>query len=431
MKLLNKNLYIKKRFLPEWIMLFIFAFPFLMSFLMDFLGLSSVVKYAVDVAYIIAALLVFARRETAVNKNISVFAMFTVIFLIYVFILYLFNFESPFYFLWGLRNNFRFYIAFLLYATVLDEDDISGCLKLMDGLFYLNAFLSLYQFFVLNYRQDYLGGIFGVEKGCNAFTIIFFSIVISKSLVNFMNKNENALRCFFKCGVSLVVAAMAELKFYFILFVIILFLATSMTRFSFRKAILIMVAALLLMVSGMLLPIIFGESRALTFDNLVEMITATNYASNRDLGRFTAIPIISRDILTGPLERLFGMGLGNCDTSSFAICNSSFFRSHAYLNYHWFSSAFMYLETGYIGLFAYLSFFVMCFVLAYRQKKKGADEIYCYISMIMSVVCFAMVFYNSSLRTEIAYMAFFSLALPFVGKGEAAENLTDKEVSAC
>ena len=36
------------------------------------------------------------------------------------------------------------------------------------------------------------------------------------------------------------------------------------------------------------------------------------------------------------------------------------------------------------------------------------------MGMIMSIVCFILTFYNSSLRMETGYIAFFVLALPFV-----------------
>lgn len=412
-------LYIKKRSTYEVLTYIIFLFPFIMAFLLEFLHLPSFVKYSVDVMYLIALFLMNNGKNTLIQKEHTAFVAFVVSFLLYSLFTYLFNFQSPFYFLWGVRNNFRFYIVFLLYIVAFDEDDALGFLKLMDYLFWLNAIVSVFQFFILGYRQDFLGGIFGVDRGCNAYTILFFSIVIGKSFLLFMNKNESAVVCFTKCGLSLVIAAMAELKFYFVLFVLILLSCTAMTRFSFRKAFVLIVAAWLLMFSGLLLPMIFGEKTALTPENIWKMITATNYATTRDLGRFTAIPTIARDYLTDWSGRLFGMGLGNCDTSSFDICNSEFYKSHSYLNYNWFSSAFLFLETGIIGLLTYLSFFVICFVSAFRRmKRKEANELFCRLCMLMSVVCFIMVFYNSSLRTEIGYMAFFSLALPFVKRNQ-------------
>lgn len=416
-------IYIRKRPIQEVFTGIIFIFPFIMAFLFEGLKLPLFIKYFIDILYIGALIMKLAGRSTYIQKKHAPFVIFMVVFLMYTFFTYLFNYQSPFYYLWGVRNNFRFYIAFLLFMFFFDEEDAFGCLKIMDVLFWINAIISFFQFFVLGYRQDNLGGLFGVETGCNAFTIFFFSIIIGKSLLLFMNKQQKAWICFTKCGISLVLAAMAELKFYFVLFAAILLLSTVLTRFSFRKVILILGAASILMFTSLLLPAIFGESRTLNLENLIETITAKNYATSKDLGRFTAIPTISRNILTDWAGRLFGMGLGNCDTSSFAVCNSEFYQTHSYLNYNWFSSAFLFLETGYIGLIIYLSFFVLCFILARKQlKSKEANNLLCCLGMIMCAVCFVMVFYNSALRTEIGYMAFFSLSLPFMRKNSADFN---------
>ncbi len=420
----NGLLYIKKRSMLEIFTFIIFFFPFIMAFLLEFLKLPSFLKYVVDVMYVGGVFIAASGRSAFVRKKHAPFVCFTVVLLIYTLFIYLFNFQTPLYYLWGVRNMFRFYAAFMLFSVVFDEDDALSCLKFMDVVFWFNAAATAFQFFVMGLRQDFLGGIFGVEKGCNSYTIIFFAIVLTKSLLRFMNQEEKAWNCLLKCGTALLISAMAELKFFFILFVIILLLCTGMTKFSFRKAVLLIAAALMLMLSGSLLPVIFGESRALTADNIIENIFSTNYATAKDLGRFTAIPTIARDFLTTPLKLIFGLGLGNCDTSSFEIFNSEFYRSHSYLNYNWFSSAMLFFETGIIGLAAYLSFFVMCFILARRQIKKGSNELLCRIGMIMSAVCFVLVFYNSSLRTEIAYMAFFSLSLPFIS---ATEDLPEQE----
>ncbi len=406
---------IQKRTLPEWLLWFIFLFPFLMAFLTEFIGLPGFVKYFVDAAYVVAFMFVFFRRITLLSRKVMPFVAFFLAFLLYTFTVYIFNFQSPFYYLWGLRNNFRFYIVFLLYTVFFDETEIKKCFKFIDYIFWINIFLSVFQFIVLGYEQDYLGGIFGVEKGCNAFTFIFFSIVISKSILSFMNKNEKPLVCLAKCGASLVVAAMAELKFYFILFVFILAFSALITRFSFRKFFFMLVFTVMLIFASLLLATIFKDDGMLSFDGIIEMVTASNYATAEDLGRFTAIPTISNNILTKPLEKIFGLGLGNCDTSAFEICNTPFYKSHSYLHYDWFSSAMLFLETGYVGLITYIGFYVLCFVYARKHMKNGSsNELYCQISMIMSLICIIMVFYNSALKTEAAYLSVFSIVLPFL-----------------
>ncbi len=418
--------YIKKRTLPEWLTCFIFIFPLIMGFLTDFLGLPTFVKYSVDIVYVIAVLFLTSKKQTLLSKKVVPFFIFASGFFIYTVLVHMFNYQSPFYYLWGFRNNFRFFIVFLLFTIFFDEDDLKNCLRIMDVMFWVNAVISFFQFVFLGYEQDHLGGIFGVAKGCNAFTLIFFGIVIGKSVLSFMSENENSLLCFTKCGISLVIAAMAELKVYFILFTFILIVSAFITRFSIRKLSLMLVSAIMLVFASIIIKTIFKDDDIISFEGLIETITATNYSSSEDLGRFFAIPTISRKILTKPWEKLFGLGLGNCDTSSFAICNTPFYMSHSYLHYEWFSSAMLFLETGYLGLIAYLSFFVMCFVLARKRMKSGlSEELFCQISMITSLICIIIVFYNSALRTEAAYLSFFALSLPFAGK-DYNQTVSDK-----
>ena len=42
------------------------------------------------------------------------------------------------------------------------------------------------------------------------------------------------------------------------------------------------------------------------------------------------------------------------------------------------------------------------------------DVMYAQMGMIFSVICVVLTFYNSSLRMEVGYVAYFVLALPFV-----------------
>ena len=409
------NLYIKKRTFPEWLTCYIFLMPFLLSFFLDFLGAPSIIKYTIDLAWIGVFVFLFLKKRVSLERKIAPFTTFIGLFFIYLLIVYLFHFQSPFYYLWGVRNNFRFYIAFLAFALLFDEEDVDSCFKLIDILFWINAIVSFVQFFAFDYSQDYLGGIFGVEKGCNAYSIIFFSLVLSKSLLLYMNHKEEAWLCFLKCTIALIIAAMAELKFFFVVFVLILFISALFTRFSWRKFLLLLLSAILIMFAGSILTSLFGAGNNLSFQRILELSTATTYSSAEDLGRFTAIPTISKTILTDFSDKLFGMGLGNCDTSAFAICNTPFYQRYEGLHYNWFSSAFWFLETGYIGLTAYLAFFVVCLVYTVKQLKKGnRNPLFCQIAIIFSVLCIALTFYNSSLRMEVGYFAYFALALPLI-----------------
>ncbi len=408
-------LYVKKHSIPSYLAYVIFLMPFFLSFLQDFLGIPSFVKYIIDLCWIGALIIMFFVKKAYIRKDIVPAISIIILFFSIAFIVYLFNFQSPFYFLWGIRNNLRLYVAFIAFTVFFDKDDINTCLKFIDIFFVVNTIVVFFQFFVLGYEQDYLGGLFGVEKGCNGYLILFLVIVSIKSVLNYFNDNESALSCFAKCGVSLMISVMAELKFFFVIFVVIIVVASVVTKFSWKKVFLYIVSLFFIMIASVLIVQIFGENRAINIENIMELIFANNYSSSRDLGRITAIPTINARFLKEPLEKLFGFGLGNCDTSSFAICNTPFYRSYSYLNYNWFSSAFLFLETGFVGLVLYLLFFIAIFILAYKKsKQENSNLLFCQMAMIVSVICFILTFYNSSLRTETGYMAYFILALPFV-----------------
>ncbi len=424
----NKNkyiLYVKKMKFMELLSFLVFIIPILLPTLIQFFHAPSFVKYTVDFFIVVLLFIIIINRRLCFERLLLPFLiLFASVFLL-CFIVYVFNYQSVFYFLWGCRNNFRFYIAFLAYILFLEEDDISSMLKSFDVLFWINAVVSLYQYFVLGYNQDYLGGIFGVEKGCNSTTLLFFSVFIAKTLIMYMQGNEKNYVCFIKCAVTLIISAMAELKMFFLLFAIILLFTIIFTKFSWKKVIFVLGAFGLLSLSNILLERYVDSG--ISIESIIKLMTATSYSSGNDIGRFSAISIISEQFHTGIFDKLFGMGLGNCDTSNFAICNTPFFEAHNELHYTWFSTSFLYLETGFVGLVLISFVFVLCFILAYRKWKSGnCNELYCKLGMVMAIVCFIVLFYNSSLRMDIGYMVYFILALPFVsGSEKPIEKISD------
>lgn len=414
----------KRRSAVEWFTLFIFIIPFLIPTLIQFLKLPSFLKYTIDVLWVVSFFILLFKRKLAIKKELIPFVTFIAIYFIYTLVCYFFNYQSFLYYLWGFRNNFRFYIAFILFAVVLEKDDTDNCLNFLDILFWINVVVSFFQFFVLKYKQDYLGGIFGVERGSNAATLIFFSIIVAKSFLNFAQKKEKTSMFLIKCSLSLLISALAELKFFFVLCVVIIFVGVILTRPSIKFILTISLVIILVFIVGSILPSLFGESSNISFGRIVELVTAKNYATSEDLGRFTAIPTISGNIHKNNYDRLFGLGLGNCDTATYAIFNTPFFQQYSELHYTWFSSAFIFLETGFVGLIINLSFYIICFVYSLKNiKRKKGVLIYSRMALIASTVCIVLTFYNASLRTEFAYLIYFILALPFINASNEEPQL--------
>lgn len=408
------KIYIRKRTKAEFLVWIIAWWPILTRLFCDVLGLPDMVKYLADGIILMMVLLIAAQRRLTVPYNAMPSLWMVVVFFLYTLAGNMLNFQSPFYYLWGFRNLFRFYCAFFLFVFIIRERDAIHWLKLMDILFWINTLVSVVQFLMFGVYGDRLGGILGTTGGSNGFTMIIFIIVIGKSLLNAFQGEEKSLVCAAKCGASILVAAMAEMKFYYVVFLALMVLAAMLTRFSTRKMLLLILCCLALMGGMTLLTSWFQSDGTFSWANLWELATKDNYASGEDVNRLSAIPKLSRMFLIKPQEKLFGLGLGNCDTSVYAICNTPFAQTYAYLHYNWFTAPMVFLETGWIGLVIYMGFFGSVFFAAFRQiKAEKGNRLFCQMAIIMSVMCMILTFYNASLRMEAAYMIYFVLALPF------------------
>ena len=419
---------VKKRSQAQWLVWLIVILPFAFGTLLDLFRLPNAIKYICDVCWLLLLVIMALSRKTELGQRKTMFA-FVGAFLLFTLLTYVINYQSVAYYLWGVRNNFRVYVAFFAFATFLDVQDIKDYLKLFDSLFWINAVVCVFQFFVLGLNQDFLGGLFGTQKGCNAYTSMFFTIVVIKAIVYYLNKKENLLYCASKCIVALIISAMAEIKFFFIEFVLILVLSVFFTNFSWRKVILIIVGFSGIILGVSLLSIIFPSTLGfLDIESLIEATTSDKgYTATGDLNRLNAIAVISEEYLTEFDEQIIGLGLGNCDTATYEFLATPFYEEYSWLHYFWFSTAHTFFETGYIGLLFFFGFFVLCFGVSKSIGAKHKEyKMYCDIASIMAISCVLIATYNSSLRTEAGYMAYLVLAFPFI-VGVEAKNKANLE----
>ena len=237
--------------------------------------------------------------------------------------------------------------------------------------------------------------------------------------------------CFISAG-ALYIAALSELKFFFIEFVCMLFLAILVSRFSWR---------ILLMVIGAIIGLFIGLELFNTYfpgwdfslEQIWEYAGQGGYSTQYDLNRMTAIQRLSNEFLRGTEERLFGWGLGSCETSSFF--NSSFFSLYGEgLHYTYLLQAFLFLETGWIGLLLFLVFFVSIFLLArnFWKKLSGERKSYCRTGAVVAAMCVIHCFYNNALRVENSgYLAYLMLAVPFICRKRKKDGYGEKNQNQC
>lgn len=410
---------IRRRSQPEWLIWLMVFLLCLFGVMFNLLRLPSMLKYLMDFFWVCLLLFIILKClwDKTVIREYKALYIWTVIFFVYTFIVYIFRFQSFFYYFWGLRNNIRFYVFFLACCIFLNYRSGIEFFSLFDKLFWINAVVTFIQFFVFGIKGDLMGGIFGTDMGCNSYINLFFIIISAKSMICYLNKKETLMLCIVKGLIMMIIAAFAELKFFFAEYIIIIALAVLITEFSWRKLIFVVGSVSIVLLGTFLLTSLFPNSEGLmTLDAFLDRASSeAGYTSSGDVNRLTAIPILSSRFLKTLPDKLFGLGLGNCDTSSFAICNTPFFQRYGQLHYTWFTAPMVFLEMGYLGLGLYLLFFVFCIRLTWRKMKTGeGNKLNCQLAIMLAVMCIILVFYNSSLRIEAGYMIYFVLALPFI-----------------
>ena len=415
----------RKKGQGEWLVLFVLLMPFLFFVLTEGLGLPALVKYLADLGWLMLLALLLGLRGRFPNVHTRKMAALIGAFFLYGLIGYIVNYQSALYYLWGVRNNMRFFVFFFACVFFLQERSLSRYLRFFDMVFWINLPVVLYQHLVLGYVQDYLGGVFGTEKGCNSYMNLFLVIVVAKSLLCYLYREETFPRFMSKFISAIAIAVLSELKVFFMEVLVIFVMAMMLTRITSRKLILTLVITLILAIGTQLVEVMFADfSGWFAVDQIIRSLSnKSGYTGSGDLNRFTAVPTVLEKWLPSWFGKLFGLGLGNCDYASYGFLTTPFYRAHRNMHYTWFSSAMLVLETGLVGLTLYTLFFVMVYLGASRQEKTGGAEVrYCHLAKIMAVTCIAMMIYNSSLRTEAAYMAYFVMALPFVRRSETRER---------
>lgn len=408
---------IKKRS-PMWPLRWLLIFlPFCLGTLNDFLGLPYAIRYVLDLAWILQLFLFLCYRKRFATLRVGKLAQWAMLFFITTLAVFPVQYQSALYYLWGLRNNFRFYATFVGLAAFLKADEIEDSIKWFDILFWIDIAVSIVQHFRYGLRQDLLGGLFGNVSGVNGFANIFFLIILTKSILLYLEKKEKLWLLLLKTTAALFVAALAEMKFFFVEIILVIGLAVLFTNFTWRKLLVVIGGGVGVVVFTALLTTVFphwGDWFMLEWF-WETALSDVGYTGHGDLNRLTAITRINEMWLTEWPQRIFGMGLGNCETASYRILNTPFFRSHGHMHYTWISYAMIYLEMGYVGLVFYLGFFVLVYFGARRIEQHSTDNLrtYCRISRIMAIMCLVISVYNASLRAEAAYMAYFVMAIPF------------------
>ena len=383
----------------------------------DVLGVPSAITYITDVITITLLFFQFFKirkgiRGTRVKVQIYIVTAILVCMMLGVVL----NLVKPLLVLWGLRNSFRFFVFFLICVGLLSEYDIEKIIAFFKTFFFLNVAMMTFQYFVQGYRDDYLGGFFGTDSGCNAYVCVMLCIITTIVLAEFLKSKISLSTLFVYCVACMYIATLAELKIYFFEFIIIIGFQLLYMKPS-RKMVGICISAAIVLIIGFNLIKQYNPDILNIFldkDVMNYYLSGNGYTNSGDLNRFSAIQKLYDMFFKGsPLHALFGFGLGSCEQSSYTFLSSAFYRQYEYLHYRWFSHAWIFLEQGVIGLVLTTAFFLSIDISILKKRKKS-EELYDLAVFSFIPTCIIGLIYNSALELETAYLIALVCAFPFI-----------------
>ena len=264
--------------------------------------------------------------------------------------------------------------------------------------------------------MDTLGGIFGHGNGAALNT--FQAMILAYFLCGYLQKKQPAYKVSTILITSLLIAALAEEKAYFVYLIVVVAGSVIINRPSFKT--LIIVAAVLCAVP-VGINILATVNDSWNIEVLTNMTRAMQYLdTSYGLSRTNPFPQIqSRFFNNSLLKDLFGIGFGaseNCDAAS--IFTSEFYNRYAYLQYFDFTHQKKFLETGYLGFGFFLMIIVMCIVTPLKRIIRNNDyRLKAFI--IFGIIAILSCWFSGAMIYNDAYIIYFGLAAGLViCKGE-------------
>ena len=402
---------------------------FFARYMVSDLHVPEAYKYFADFLTVILLIQIILQFNKTKTLNIRKPIIGIILFIIVIILSSVYNGSSMIFFIWGLRVFFRFFIFFLACTIFLKGKDIEKLLNFMLKLLPINMAVILFQYFVLGYEDDNLGGLFGSGKGCNNELNLYLTILLVTTLVYYINKKMGFFNFSVNIGLIGIIAALTELK---IVYPVIVFEMILVFIFSYqnKRAKTMLVSGILISFIGLIvffiaypdwLEIFMEPDRAI--DHLFKMrYSAQSYFT---LSRLNAGDYVIKNILTEPMRKMFGIGFGNADM--FLNVTSSFYDRYEDLVYFGFLYSIIIIEIGIVGLIVYCLFFVIVSYESLRVKRKLDDKnnIYCIISFGISILIFLMIIYDIALIADGAMMIYFTLSFPFILEKDLYEERID------
>lgn len=387
------------------------------KFLIGHFHVPSAANYLTDAITLALFLLMLSESNAKIKKNPQM--LFFLGFFAVTIVSYAINMYSPMLYIWGARNIFRFYIFFFACVHYMDCDACLEIFGILKKIFWINFVLICIQKWVLHYIGDGCSGLYslGNRSGGNGSINILMCLVVAYVMSEYMTKKISLQNLLMYIVATVAIAAFIELKFYFIELAILFAIFAFAQHLSIKTFVIVIGAFGVLMVGTNILEKMYPSFAGIfTVDAVVQ--NSLIYGTQDSIGRLSGMGTVLQNYLLTIPQKLFGIGLGNADYSlNISILTSEFYRQHGANGYTFFSSAWMLLELGIVGMFFYLAPIFYALFLSWKFRTDRTQT--AYLTLFISAITILQFFYNQMLRVETSgYLMQFVLALVYIYKNE-------------
>lgn len=410
---------ISKKNLYKWIYALIFL-PLAVRFFTDNFGMPYTIMPMFDILAIIILFLSYCLTRK-INRKVHILELWLFLFIIAGVSSIVANggttLSNIFY---SGRPYFRVIFALLASAIVFNLKGIEKLYYYIEKLLYLNAIIMTYQFFFQRLRQDIIGGTFGNNQGVNSIQNILCIFLFAVTVELYLKKIISKRKLLINSIIVLYIAILAEINLVIFEVAIvggILFLLNlKFKKKASVRMIFLVSIGIIGMLGGVYLFMKLNPERVflLSFKNILEYLGFNS--GNTGVYKISRVKVFSQlgnSFFKNDMKRwILGYGLGNCST------HSEFYNLYQNLQYTYFSSANVFLETGLFGAFVNLGVIVTGMVLSLKGRRfvtDNKDKAWLDIAFTINVIMALMFFYNTTLRdTYTSFFAGVVLAIPYI-----------------
>lgn len=406
-------------------LLYIIIWNMLSAVLIGFLNFPKLLLYITDAFNL---LLFFNTIYTQYRKNrfsLNSATTWMIIFVFFGLLSAFANLTSPALMVWGIRQNLRYFIFFYACVEFLNEKTLNIILKIIEIVFWVSLPLCIYEALFVRYPVgtiigDMVGGIFYGVGSANGPLNVILIIYSAHIMLKCFEGKVGFVRMLLTVSAAMYMAILAELKLFLVEILVIAIFVLITNKINWKTAALCLVGILAFNFIVTAFVAVNARGRAYYTEDLFSLQSMIEYATRSegydgvgDLNRFTAVQTLAKKFFSHDIMGLlFGYGLGSADYSkAIAAFTSPFYSHYSHLHYQYFSQAFVFIETGLVGLFSYFMIFFSSLKAGFTKLKKSKWKKF-YLLIVLFMLF--LIIYNTTMRNEFcAYILYAILAIPF------------------